>query len=298
MASVIRLNQERVARAAGWQLSQWVSTYPAEVTYPNSLEAPFLIRNVSGRESFERVSLLTDLAAYEEKKLRFFEPKGVNGDLFFTRVSTGNALRVVGDTTAHWIQATTPYTNKAFTVNSGLLLRANGASPVMLPGGVVTLPGYTFSDEDVGRWFEFTGFSTSAFNGFCQIRSVRGNAAQTSKASGVTETSAGGWFSYWVSIETNVGGGLEPRYFPTKTTNLPWELDYAPGSTQTGTGGVTHREATTSNLYRSSRWTSIEPSLDAARNFMAVVQDGVRRLQAESDANVDGTTVVVVTNFP
>lgn len=298
MPSVIRLNQERVPRAAGWQLSQWVSTYPSSVTYPDALESIFLIRNVGGRESFERVATLSDIAAYPQANLRFFEPKGVDGDSFFALVHSGNTLRITGDSTLHWVQAAAPYTNRTFTVNSSTLLRANGASPIMMPGGIVTLPGYTFSDDDVGRWFEFSGFSTSGFNGFCQIRSVRGNTAQTNKSSTYLETSAGGWFSYWVSIETNAGAGLEPRYFPTKVSGLSWELDYATGFTQTGTGGVTHREATTGGLYRCARWTSIEPSLDAALNFMAAVQDGVRHLQAESDANSSGTDVVVVTDFP
>jgi hypothetical protein len=296
--SVIRLNQERVPRAAGWQLTQWVSRYPDAVTYPDSLEALFLIRNVGGRESFERVCTMQDLAAYPEANLRYFEAKGLDGDSFVTLVRSGQTLRVVGSSTQHWVQAAAPYNTRSFTVNSGLLLRANGPSPIMMPGGIVTLPNYQFSDDDVGRWFEFSGFATSAFNGLCQIRSVRGNTAQTNKNSGYLETSAGGWFSYWVSIETNVGAGLEPRYFPTKQSGLSWELDYATGSTQTGNGGQTHREAGTGNLYRCVRWTSVEPNQDAALAFMASVQDGVRRLQAESSANNDGTDVVTVTDFP
>jgi len=296
--SVIRLNQERVPRAAGWQLTQWVSRYPASVTYPDSLEALFLIRNVGGRESFERVCTMQDLATYPEANLRYFEPKGLDGDSFYSLVHSGNPLRIVGSSTQHWIQVGAPYTNRSFTVNSGLLLRANGPSPVMMPGGVVALANYQFSDDDVGRWFEFSGFTTTAFNGFCQIRSVRGNTAQTNKNSGYLETSAGGWFSYWVSIETNAGAGLEPRYFPTKMGGLSWELDYATGSTQLGNGGQIHREPTAGNLYRCSRWTSIETSQEAALNFMASVQDGVRRLQAESNANNDGTDVVLVTDFP
>lgn len=298
MPSVIRLNQERVPRAAGWQLTQWVSSYPSAVTYPDSLEAPFLVRNVGGRESFERICTLQDITTYPRADLKFFEAKGANGDQFYTLVRSGNPLRITGNSTLHWLQAGAPYTDRAFVVNSGLLLRANGPAPIMSPGGIVTLPNYEFSNEDVGRWFEFSGFSTTALNGLCQIRSVRGNTAQTSKNAFSLETSAGGWFSYWVSIETNAGAGLEPRYFSTKTGGLPWELDYAAGSTQTGDGGVSHRETVTGNLYRTSRWTSIEGSQDAALNFMTSVQDGIRRLQAESNVNNDGADVIVVTDFP
>lgn len=297
MASVIRLNQERWARAAGWQLTQWVSREPAGATYPNSLEAPFLVRDVGGRESFERVATLSDLAAYPERNLRRFEVRGPNGDQFYSNVSSGDTLRVTGDSTLHWLQTSPPYADRSFTVNSGLLLRANGAAPIMLPGGLVSLPGYTFSAEDVGRWFEFSGFATTAFNGFCQIRSVRGNLAQTSKTSAVQETSAGGWFSYVVSVESNAGAGLEPRFFPSKMDGLAWELDYAPGLTLSGTGGATRRESEVGGLYRAARWTSVEPSLAAALDFMAVVQNGIKRLNDESNANVDGASVVVVTNF-
>lgn len=297
VASVIRLNQERVARASGWQLTQWLSTYPAAVTYPDTLEAAFLVRNVSGRESFERVATLSDLAAYPVSNLRYFEPKGAYGDVFFTLVASGNTLRITGDT-LHWVQVGAPYTNREFTVNSGPLQRASGSAPQILPGGIVIFPGYTFSDDDIGRWFQLTGFVTGAFNGYCQILSVRGNTAQTNKSSAVTETSSGGWYSYRVSIETNAGAGLEPRYFPLKATGLTWDLVYTGGSTQQGDGGTTLRDVTSSNLYRTTRWTSIEPSLEAALSFMASVQDGLRRLRIESDANGDGGSVLLVTNIP
>ena len=161
MPSVIRLNQERVPRVAGWQLTQWVSRYPDGVTYPDALEAAFLIRNVSGREYFERVCSMRDLATYPEANLRYFEAKGTEGDTFYTLVRAGDTLRITGASSQHWLQVAAPYNNRTFTVNSGLLQRANGASPIMMPGGLVTLPGYQFTDEDVGRWFEFSGFTTA-----------------------------------------------------------------------------------------------------------------------------------------
>lgn len=296
MSNVIQLKQERIPRGIGWQLTQWVSRVPIGATSPDALEPLFVIRNVEGRESFDRIADLTDFVNLSENLLKFFEPKGTYGNEILGQAVNGDLLRISGDSSVQWEQTGAPYNDREFAVYQ-VISREQGTGISLFVGGRILLTGYSFTNDDVGRWVLLSGFVTGAYNGYFQVVSVSGGMGQLNYAIPSSETSTGVWDFRWVEISQGADVSLEPKYFPQRKTGLTWALYRGLALVTSGTGGSSRRERYNEALFLSVRWTSVEPSLDAALGFMTFVQNGVKRLQAEADANSGTTGEIVVTTF-
>jgi hypothetical protein len=290
---ILQLKQEGIVRAAGYQVSQWITRYPVGATTPDAMEALFVLRNTLGRESFDRIATPEDLAADStvlENNCTRFEVRGTNGD-FFLGALVGDVIRVSGDSTLHWLQAASPYDDRDFTV-TGLIARASGTSvlssaPTLVTGQLLRLPGYRFTDADVGRWVRLYGFATTAYNGFVQIIGRDGGSAvvDLSVPSGETGGVSSGWEFLVAQIETLPSVTEEPRYFPMAQRDLPWMLLRGGGAVTSGTGGASLRDDETATVFRVARYTAVDPSLDAALGRMAQARFDVEALQALVSAN-------------
>ena len=284
MPNVIELRQERSPQRGGWWLAQWVTRFTADATEPDVYEAPFVVRSVGGREHFERVANMVDLVNLEENRLLYFDMRGSNGAAFFTQVQAGDVIRITGDDTAHWVETTAPYDDRDFVV-SQITTRVNGTGVAVLVGGQVQLTGYAFTHEDVGRWVRIQGMTTSGFNGYLQILSVDGAVARTGLSVLSPETSLSAtWAFRWVEIDDKPDSH-EGRYFPERRSGLAWELWRDSAFVLLGTGGTSLRERPDEVLFRSNRWGSMEPTVQAALDFAKVVRRGLELLQAEGAAH-------------
>lgn len=294
MADVIlQLKQEGVVRAAGYQVTQWITRYPAGATTPDAMEALFVLRNTLGRESFDHIATPEELASgssVPENNCTRFEARGRNGD-FFLGAHAGDVIRITGDSTLHWLQASAPYADRDFVV-TGLVARASGTSilgsaPQLVTGQRLLLPGYRFTDADVGRWVKLHGFTTSAYNTLAQIIGLDGASAVVDLAvpSGETGGAASGWEFLVAEIETLPSVFEEPRYFPMAERDLPWTLLRDGGAVTSGTGGASLREDETATVFRVARYTAVDPTLDIALGRMAQTRFDVAALQALVSAN-------------
>lgn len=293
----IRIRQQGYTRASGYQATQWAVTVPVSDppsappigTDPLSYAPLFVVRNVGGFDSLERVATLQDLAALPQSELQYFDVRGDNGASFFSSVLPGDTLQV-STPVAHWIQAQAPYTNQDFIV-AEIPTRVQGTSASCFTGSQLQLPGYAFTNDDIGRWVLLSGFADSSNNGYAQVLSYAGSTARVNKV--FTNGTGGAWAFPWVRVQSSFPG-LEPRYFPTRERGLAWKLLRGGGVLATGTGGVTMREGNNS-LVRSVRNTTLAPTQDAALDLFDVVRHEVADLQRAASRNNTAFTVLITT---
>jgi hypothetical protein len=304
-AVTLRVQQQGYVRSTGFQATQWAVTVPVAVptgSTPVATDplgyAPLFVVDTSGEtEVLRRVATLRDYAALTQFELQYFDVRSPNAQLWFESVQVGDTLRIPNGP-PHWLQAQAPYTNHDFVIQ-GVYTRASGASPQVATGRLLTLPGYGFTPDDVGRWVRLTGFTTTAYNGLTQIVSYLGNVATVTKTFSGPET-GGTWQFEYVSVRSNpLGPGYEPRYFPTRAKDLPWALYRASTLLASGTGGgVTMRERK-DPLVRSVRFTHLAATLDDGANLFEYVAAELDRLQAEAARNDTAfTTLLTRTEGP
>jgi hypothetical protein len=331
------LMQQGLTRPQGYQVVNWMAFAPevptgisppppAVATSPLSYAPLFLMRNTVGVESFERVATDQDFVTYPVpdpsnpqfgNELQYFEALGTNGGALLANALPNDQLQFTDPSLNIWLQdnpAFPPYANNNFVVNgvvvrnfinsSGQVVPATGTAPLVDTSGNLTLPGYTFTPFDVGRWVLLTGFVMNAsYNGWQQIVGINGSMGVLGIPTPGLET-GGTWTFKQIQIKPFPLDPPpppylhDPRYFPTKVSNAPWTL--VRGSsviTSNTSGGRTLRAIEGQVLFRSVRFTSIEPTLTAALNLMAAVRASVSALQQA--ASTDGTsfTVIIVTQF-
>lgn len=299
MVHSIRLRQERSPRRNGWWLSQSIARDPPEVTSPDTFEPAFVVRNVEGRESFERVATMGDLVSVTENRLNRFDLRGANGYSFLSLAQAGDVLRLTGADTEHWVETAAPYNDRDFLI-AQVSTRINGTGVSVLSGGKVALTGYSFTRQDVGRWFRLQGMTTPGFNGYAQVLGVDGTNATTSISVITPETvPAATWSFSWAEIQDEAGSG-EPRYFPERRDGLVWELRRDGALLLSGVGGSSLRERPDDVLFRTNRWGSLEPSLQDAIDFGNVVKRGLELLRNDAVLHglpSDGSPVVTITDI-
>jgi hypothetical protein len=294
----LRIRQQGYVRSNGYQATQWAVTVPVSdppgdppiATNPLSYAPLFVGRAVEGYESLERAATLQDFAALPVLELEYFDIRGNGGDSGLSSALFGDTLEIT-TSVPQWLQAQPPYDTQTFVV-SQVAIRAQGSSARCLtnPQGL-QLGSYVFTPTDVGRWVLLSGFTNPANNGWAQILSYVGNTAQVSRTFASTEL-IGNWQFPWLRIQTSFPG-LEPRYFPSKERNLAWRITR--GSTvASGTGGMTMRGAETS-LFRTVRFTTLAPSLQAATDLFEVIRQDVAALQRS--ASLSGTTFTTLITY-
>lgn len=276
----IRLRQEGIVRAFGYQVTQWASVVSPGATDPASYAGLFVIRNGAGGESLERVASLRDFISYAVNELKYFEAKNTGGNALLSALA-GDSL-IVTPAVSEWLQSGAPYDTCTFTVDAVTTV-ANGTAPATLTGNRIQLPGYEFSDDDVGRWVTLTGFTTSAYNATVRILSFVGNTATVDATLTTNETGAT-WAFRRVRIVSDLGPSSEPRYFPTRRRQLGWELRRSGSLLASGVAGETQRQDPRAELYRDVRFTAVVPTEDDANALFAVTRDAVGRLQRAAEA--------------
>lgn len=289
----IRLKQEGIIRTSGYQVTQWCSVLNA-ATDPSSYASLFVIRNTEGAESLERIATQKDFVTYAPNELKYFEAKQTGGDALLSAVS-GDTL-LITPTIDTWLQSQAPYLDCSFVVDQ-LDTFAQGTGPSAVAGNYVTLPGYTLTNADVGRWVLLTGFSTAGYNGVAQILSVAGSTALVNKTI-TTNESGSSWALRRVAVRTNAGDGLEPRYFPSRLDELKWELRRNGALVASGSKGSTMRARPKDKVFRDLRFTSVEADHDAANALLSVTRLAVQNLQTNVSL-IDTSFLGVQTyNFP
>lgn len=313
---VIRIRQKGYVRSTGYQATNWAVTVPVSdpiatppiATAPISFAPLYLIRQTNEVDALLRVATLQDFVEYPRSELKLFDIRGPGGDQAFAPLFPGgppgpgpNYLLKFPETAgrlSYWLDDYPPYNTNTFVVKQRLY-RAQGTTPQALPGNRIQLPGYTFTERDVGRWVYLLGFA-SPYNGLSQIQSYVGNTAVVDRT--ITTTEAGtAWAFPIIEIESALSPGLEPRYFPTREKNLSWELTDTLGalvaSSTTG-GGVTMRDSE-ATIVRSLRYTQLCSSSTAASNLMSVIRNGAANLQrGASLADTDLTALITSTYGP
>lgn len=244
-----------------------------------------------------RVATLRDYEAIPQVELNYFDVRTAGAEAWFDNVTAGDTLRITNGP-SHWLQAQAPYTDHDFTI-LGVYTRAAGSSPQVFTGRSLVLPGYTFTPDDVGRWVRLSGFTTTGYNGLAQIVSYLGNVATVNRPFASNETGGAWQFSYVATRANPLGPGYEPRYFPTRMSNLPWALYRSGSPLASGLGGgVTMRERG-DILVRSVRFTYLAPTLDAATNSFEYVAAELERLRTEAARNNTAfTTLLTRTEGP
>ncbi len=298
---VIVLKQQGIIRAAGYQVTQWFVLAPAllgdPVTRPPTYAPLFLLRNVMGRESFERVCTLTDIESYDENECLYFDALGPSGGALLANAAAGMTLQITSPNLLYWIQTDAPYNNRDFIVNA-VVTESSGSAPVILTGNRLQLPGHTFVDSDIGRWVFLTGFSTSDYNGYTQIISFEGGTAVINKPTSTLET-GGSWIFKQIQIRFDLGvPSYEYRYFPTVASNAGWRLlDGLTVLASDPDGGSSHRFTRTDGLIRSSRYTQLFPTEDGALSFMSAVRTVVAGVQRAASISGGTFTSIIQTVY-
>lgn len=300
----LRIQQQGYVRANGYAAVQWAVTEPIvdppgdtpRATDPSSYAALFVVDRAGPREILARVATLRDYAEVPVAELEWFDVRtpGTPGRQWFQYLRVGDTLRVEG--APHWVQNQTPYTTLDFEVDA-ISFRTSGTAPATIVGSQLTLPGYVFTPEDVGRWVELTGFTTSAYNGMTQIVSYLGNVATVDKSFGTNETGST-WRFPWAHVRSNFTG-LEKRYFPTREVNLGWQLMRDGSTIVTGTSGGASCRLGGAPRVRSVRFTTLAPSLDAGTDVFAATRAELARLHAEATRSAESFgPLVTVTEGP
>jgi len=223
----LRIQQQGYVRSNGYQATQWAVTVPIvdpagappRATDPSSFAPMFVIDTAGPREVLRRVATLRDYQELTRAEPRYFDVRtlGAAGRAWFDNVNLGDTLRLIGQP-PHWVQDQAPYTDWDFIVED-VSYRVNGGVPSVAVGKSLTLAGYTFRDEDVGRWVELRGFASPSYNGLVQIVSIQGNVAIVDKTYTTNETGTT-WGFPWIGVAAAPVVGLEPRYFPVRASDL------------------------------------------------------------------------------
>lgn len=299
MSVFLRVQQHGFVRATGYQATQWAVQNPVSVppeapslaTDPLSYAPLFVIDTTGPLDILRRVATLRDYESIPQVELNYFDVRSPNAQAWFDSVAAGDTLSIANGP-SHWLQTEAPYTNHDFVVQ-GVFIRATGSAPQVLTGREVILPGYTFTQEDIGRWVRLSGFTTTAYNGLVQIVSYLGNVATVTKTFTGPET-GGSWRFEYISVRPYpLGGSYEPRYFPTRMHDLPWRLIRGGSIVASSTGGgVTMRERQDA-LVRSVRHTYLAPTLDSASNIFDYVAAEIKRLQLAASRNNTAFTSLI-----
>lgn len=256
-------------------------------TDPLSYAPLYVVRDAGGYDILERVATLVDFEAIPVAELSYFEPRDTGGGDLLSNVLVGDTLRITTPP-PHWLQTQAPYTDNDFIV-SQVAKRVEGTGAKCFVGGQLQLPGYTFSQRDIGRWVSLSGFTNSGNNGKFRITGYLGATARVA-TSFVNET--GGDYAFeWLKVKDDFVG-LEPRYFPTRTDRLAWELRRAGTPLFAGENGASSR-ANTQALSRSVRYTALAPSLDAAEKLFLVSRQRIADLQRQAAVNNTEFTVLI-----
>lgn len=292
MAVKIRLHQEGFVRTTGYQVVQRVNRVPPGVTDPLTYTEIFAIRQILGRESIDHIVTQLEMVQLPINELKFFEAPGLGGNALGDALP-GDTLNVLTPI-PHWIQSAAPYLDQSFSVDAVAVL-ASGANPQLLPGGQLILPGYRFTDRDLGRWVTLAGFATPSFNVRAQIQSYEATVARVNLTVAAPETGTS-WMFQRLRIVTNVNPAQERRYFPTLAGLLLWEVRRGPTTIiASGTTGFTMREMPQLELFRDHTVTSVMPTLSDAEDLMIVTRRNVQALQ-ESGDQID-TAFLAPTNY-
>lgn len=282
----LRIQQKGYIRPQGYQAVQWAVTVPISVppgsppiaTDPLSLATLFVVRNVGGFETFERVATPLDLNTLAPQSLVCFDIRGAGGDVALASVLPGDKLGVLNPPST-WIVDEPPYTDAEYTIGSRGI-RAQGGNASVGPSGL-TIPSYNFRPEDIGRWVYLSGFLPSGgSNGWAQILSYLGNVAQVDRVFTINET-GGSWAFYFLQTDPSaVPSGSEPQYLPTAASGLTWKLMRGPSTiVATGDGGVSYRQPQPNPLSLASRFTYILPTAQALDDLFLVTRQQVDALQ-------------------
>jgi len=301
----LRIQQQGYVRSNGYQATQWAVTVPIvdpagappRATDPSSFAPMFVIDTAGPREVLRRVATLRDYQELTRAELRYFDVRtlGAAGRAWFDNVNLGDTLRLIGQP-PHWVQDQAPYTDWDFIVED-VSYRVNGGVPSVAVGKSLTLAGYTFRDEDVGRWVELRGFASPSYNGLVQIVSIQGNVAIVDKTYTTNETGTT-WGFPWIGVAAAPVAGLEPRYFPVRASDLAWALVRG-GSTicSASNGGDTRRAVPQGQtLVRSVRFTELAPSLSAGVDLFTSTRAELARLHDEATSNaIEFSPLAIVT---
>lgn len=255
----------------------------------------FVIRRVGLEEALDRVASPLDFEALAVNELTHFEARS-SGVEDLALVIPGDVLRIT-TSIPHWIQSEAPYTDQDFSV-AAFENRVNGNSPQILAGNRVMLPGYSFSNDDIGRVIWLTGFASSGYNNPAKILSFQGNTAFTTLVSTTNEV-GGTWAFKRLRINPGPTVGQEARYFPTLVRRVRWEVRRS-GSAIVATGeeGYSERADFTSTVFRDHRVTTLEATQSAAENRFTSTRALVSSAQlrySEIDTEFSGLTTY---NYP
>lgn len=218
---------------------------------------------------------------YELNELKYFEAKSTTpsdtSGLQILNTLAGDILTIAQypDT---WLQAETPYTDATFIVvdveDSPVLTGAG--LPTLSPPNFLSIENYTFTDDDIGRWFfVVSGITTTPY----RVVSQGGSIANVDQLI-TTQYIGDAVYVKRVLININVGGEAGPRYFPTLVLGAPWNITRGSLSIASGSLGYTQRTDPTATLYRDRRITTLEQTSADATNLFIVCQNGVQTLQA------------------
>lgn len=291
----IRLKQELRFLSEGIQLTQWIATKPPGVTDPTSVEAAFVVRQVAGIESFEAAARMSDFGSLQANVSRWFEGRREGGDALVGAIP-GDILRFT-PTPAFWIQQDPPYDTGNFTVDQ-VEARAAGAAPKVFVGGYIQLPGYSFTNDDLGRWVTLAGFATAGYNRSVRILSINGETAGVDLTISTNETGTS-WTFFNVRIVSDVGPALEARVFPSLVINQPWEIVRGVIVIASGPGGYNRRQNPALARYRVTRFVTLEPTIEAAQARVEVTQRGIGLLQHDQEVAAPLLTPgIITTDFP
>lgn len=280
MSVKIRLHQEGFVRTTGYQTVQRINRLPAGVTDPLTYAEIFAIRQVLGREALDHITTPLEMVQLPINELKYFEAVGPGGELLPNALpgDTLNVLTVI----PHWIQSAAPYLDQSFSVDAVTLL-ASGTTPQLLPGGTLVLPGYRFTDRDVGRWVSLSGFTTPSYNVRVRITSYEATTARVALTVSSPEIGAA-WDIRRLRIVTNVNPALERRYFPTLAGPVNWEVRRGPTTIiASGAEGFTMRELPAAEMFRDHTVTSLVGTASDADDLLTVTRRNVEALQQSGD---------------
>lgn len=302
---ILRVQQQGFVRASGYQATQWAVTVPVAVpsgaapiaTSPSSYAPLFVVDTSGPREVLRRVATPRDYEQYARAECDIFEPKTTStGYLPLSTAIAGDTLRIVQGPD-YWLQTQAPYDTHDFLVGAVRLL-ASGGPPQTYIGNRVSLPGRALSDADIGRWVRLLGFTTTGYNGWTQIVSYEGSVATVSRTFTTMETGTS-WDFFEMKISDQISFGGEPRFFPTKQSNLSWQLLRGGVQIAAGTGGGVTRRDTTSPVVRSVRWTELAPTPEGARALFSSTAAQLAALQRSAAAiGAEFTTLTTLTEGP
>lgn len=264
-----------------------------------------MFRRTGETEVLDRVATVPDLSnpAIPAARLTALLARGAGGDLVST-VLPGDVLTIT-KAVPHWIQSLAPYTDQVFRVLSVQVRDYGGyglnptSHPQILPGSRLILPGYVFTNFDVGRWILLQGFASVSYNTTVQILGVEGNKALINIPTSTTETGAY-WTTHRILIDpAAVGVGQEARYFPTREAELTWTVTRG-GSTivPNGTGGLTERNNVSAVYYRDHRVTTVEPSAKAAEEMLRTTRQYVEFSSFEQNTVDEAFVALQVFDYP